>query len=290
MKRHSMQVFLFALLSLFVGACTSELATPPGIVYEVSGRIVEVDHENTTLLVAHEDIPGLMPAMTMPFKVKDAAELTKVSSGDAVRFRLVTGTGSSWIEGITPIEDDSVPPLDDEYILASEDSGPSDESIYLHDATWTDQNGKPVQLSSFSGKPVLISMIFTRCGYACPRIVHDMKAIGEKLDKEVGEKVQFVLVSIDPNHDTPEMLRLFARAHGLDSDRWTLLRGEETDIRVLAAMLGVRYKKDPNELYSHTNLVTLLDEKGEIVHRQKGLNVPPDETVSVMNTLFAAGI
>lgn len=290
MKRSSLPVLFLVFVSLVISACATESANIKGNIYEVTGRVVEVDDIDASLVVAHQDIPGLMPAMTMPFKVKDIAELSKVSPGDAVRFQLVTGTESAWIEGITAIADESVPLLETINSLPSETSGPSDESIYLHDARWTDQEGNPIQLASFSGKPVLISMIFTRCGYACPRIVHDMKRIGEELDEEIGKEVQYVLVSIDPDHDTPAMLRLFAGAHGLDSGRWTLLRGEESDIRVLAALLGVRYKKDPNELYSHTNLITLLDEKGEIVHRQKGLNVAPDETVAVMNGLFAAGM
>jgi protein SCO1 len=151
------------------------------------------------------------------------------------------------------------------------DEAYTDESLYQHDAVWTDQAGRQIQLGSFQGEPVLMSMIFTQCGYACPLIVRDMKQVAARLPDTARERVRFVLVSMDPERDIPEALTRFAAAHDLDPGRWTLLTGDQVDVRVLAALLGVRYNREPDGQFSHTNLMAVLNEAGEIVHRTRGL-------------------
>lgn len=145
---------------------------------------------------------------------------------------------------------------------------PTDYSLYALDATWTNQRGIEMQLAELQGRPVMMAMVFTNCRYACPIIVHDMKRIERELPQELADDIHLVLVSLDPERDDPEALALFARAYGLDDDRWTLLQGDAGDVRMLAATLGVRYKKEADGQYSHTNLVALLDDRGELLHRE----------------------
>lgn len=164
----------------------------------------------------------------------------------------------------------------------------TDESLYALDGTWTDQNGSSVQLASLKGRPVVISMVFTRCAWACPMIVRDMKEIGKRLPEEAQDRVQYVLVTLDPERDTPDVLSSFARSHRLDASQWTLLQGRGTDIRLLAALLGIRYRKESNGQFSHSNVITLLNEEGEIVHLQEGLGSDPTNTVEKLNSLIAS--
>lgn len=163
----------------------------------------------------------------------------------------------------------------------------SDESLYLLDAVWSDQSAQPMQLVSLRGKPVILSMIFTRCGWACPTIVQDMKKIAGHLPEHVQNDVRYVLVSMDPERDTPDVLAGFARTHQLDAARWTLLRGESTNVRQLAALLGIRYRKESSGQFSHTNMITILNEEGEIVHVHRGLESDPTDTVDKLQNLLA---
>lgn len=162
----------------------------------------------------------------------------------------------------------------------------TDESLYLLDAVWNDQHAQPMRLVSLRGKPVVLSMIFTSCGWACPTIVQDMKKIAGRLLEDVQDDAHYVLVSMDPERDTPDVLARYARTHQLDDSRWTLLRGESTDVRQLAALLGVRYRKESNGQFSHTNMITILNEEGEVVHVHRGLESDPTDTVDKLQNLL----
>lgn len=147
----------------------------------------------------------------------------------------------------------------------------ADESLYGVPMTWTNQNGNRMELASLAGRPVVLSMVFTNCSYACPLIIRDMKRIGAQLPDDERDAVHYVLVSLDPDRDTPEVLRRFADAYGLDLNCWTLLRGDGEQVRLLSALLGVRYRPQTDGQIAHTSLVTILDEAGEIIHQKKGL-------------------
>jgi protein SCO1 len=149
----------------------------------------------------------------------------------------------------------------------------SESSVYQLDANWTNQNNKNFFLKDLEGNKVVFTMFFASCTYACPILVNDMKKIESVLDKN-GElsNYKFVLVSIDPERDTPEALNDFTERYNLDLKRWMLLTGTADDIMELAAVTGFKYKKDKNGDYSHSNLITFLNEGGEIIHQHVGLN------------------
>lgn len=175
----------------------------------------------------------------------------------------------------------------DEHLCCS-DAGEgviSENSIYQLSSQWTNQEGEAVSLISFRGKPVVLTMFYTSCTYACPLLVNDMRKIESSLPVEKRDDYKFVLVSIDPERDTPAKLKLYAKDHGLDLSRWTLLTGKSDDIMELAALTGFKYKKDDKGSYSHSNLITLLNVKGEIVHQQTGLNQDAVETVNQLKNL-----
>lgn len=179
--------------------------------------------------------------------------------------------------------------LHDHHVHAEPLGAPTDFSLYHLDAVWTDQNGEVRQLGSLGGRVQVVAMVYTSCGYACPRILADMKQIEAALAPEHRDGVGFVLVSIDPERDTPERLAAYAESIRLDLARWTLLTAPDLTVRELAALLGVKYRRVGEADYSHTNVITVLDQRGEIVHRQVGLGTPPAETVRVIEGLLGVG-
>lgn len=253
--------------------------------YTVRGRVVEAP-EAGTVTVEHEAIPGYMAAMTMPFTARAPAELDGLAPGDAVQFTYVVAGTSSWITNVEKLPDDAVaehPAKAD----TPERIEPSDASLYQLAATWTNQDGDRIALDALHGQPVVLSMVFTNCTYACPMIVRDMKRIGAALPEEQRNEVQYVLVSLDPERDTPAALQRFATAHGLDSAAWTLLRGSARDVRLLAALLGIRYKQEADGQFSHTNLITILNPEGEIVFQQEGLQGDPASSARALSDALA---
>jgi protein SCO1 len=168
---------------------------------------------------------------------------------------------------------------------SSEKSGEfTDNSIYQLESEWINQDNKEFRLSSFKGKPVVLTMFFASCTYACPILVNDMKKIESSLPGDM-HGYNFVLVSIDPERDTPEALKNFADAKNLDKERWTLLTGSGDDIMELAALLGFKYKKEADGSYSHSNMILVLNEEGEITHQHNGLNQDITAVVTEINNL-----
>jgi protein SCO1/2 len=154
----------------------------------------------------------------------------------------------------------------------------SDESLYQLDSVWTNQAAKPMKLASLQGKPVVLTMFFAKCEYACPILVHDMRRIEAGLPESIRTNVNFVLVSFDSERDTPEALTTYQRKHELAAN-WTLLRGAPDDVLELGALLGVKYKKDSRGQFAHSNVITVLNTRGEIIHQQIGLNGGIADTV-----------
>ncbi len=155
------------------------------------------------------------------------------------------------------------------------------ESLYQLDATFTDDSGHAFTLGELRGRPVVLTMFFTSCGFACPLLVTDMQAIRGRLPVELRDQAAFVLVSFDVAHDTPTVLKKYRDDRALDG-QWTLLHGDDGAVRELAALLGVKYKQEMGGMFSHSTLVTILNAEGEIVHQRTGLKGGLDEAAAAV--------
>jgi protein SCO1/2 len=151
-------------------------------------------------------------------------------------------------------------------------AAPGATSLYQMPGTWQTAQGGELPLDSLQGKVRVFSMIFTHCAYACPRTVDNMKEIASRLPAGVRDRVGFVLVTFDTARDSTARLREFAAAKGLDG-HFTLLRGSDTEVRMLSALLNVQYARLATGDYSHSNVMVVLDENGEIATRIEGLDV-----------------
>jgi protein SCO1/2 len=149
-------------------------------------------------------------------------------------------------------------------------AAPSSRSLYQLDSSWTNDAGEHVQLAAFRGQPVIVAMFFAQCEYACPMIVADIERARKLLPPAVREKTQVVLVSFDSARDTPAALHAFRARMSLDSS-WTLLRSEPRAVQEFAMLLGVKFKQDARGQFSHSNVITVLNPEGEIVHQRPGL-------------------
>ncbi|HSJ32180.1 MAG TPA: SCO family protein [Longimicrobiales bacterium] len=160
----------------------------------------------------------------------------------------------------------------------------SEFSIYDLESAWQDQQGATLALRDLQSRPRVIAMVYTSCAYACPRILKDMKRIEGELRAE-GIDAGYVMVSLDPERDTPARLAEYAASTLLDPQDWTLLTGTQDGILELATLLGVRYRRVSETDFEHSNVITLLDGDGRIVHRQVGLNAEPAALIQAARSL-----
>lgn len=148
---------------------------------------------------------------------------------------------------------------------------PSGESIYNVSSTWKNRHGEELQLNKLRGKVQVVAMVYTHCEHACPRILADMQRIKDNLESEVAGQTHFTIISIDPERDTPDRLKIFANENNLSEEKWTLLNGGNGDVLEIAALLGVKYKRVSDTDFTHSNMITVLNKKGEVVHQRKKL-------------------
>lgn len=160
-----------------------------------------------------------------------------------------------------------------------------DKSLYQVTSAWTNDAGAQIKLASFRGEPRVVTMFFAKCEFACPLLVSDMKRIEEALPENARKHVGFILISFDTERDTTAALANFRRKHSL-GENWTLLRGSPDDVLEIAALLGVKYRKDGRGQFAHSNLVTLLNGEGEVVTQQAGLNQPGTELARAAERLL----
>ena len=147
------------------------------------------------------------------------------------------------------------------------------DSVYQLDAVWTNAAGRAVALTELRGPQRIVAMFYASCTYACPMLVADLKKIAARLPP--GSDVVFTLFSFDPERDSPANLSAFAERQGIAGSKWVLMTSGPEQVRELAAVLGVRYRKDTDGSIAHSNPITLLDGDGRIGVQLPGLNEDP---------------
>lgn len=161
----------------------------------------------------------------------------------------------------------------------------SGESVYNLNSTWTTQKKENLKLDHFKDKIVIAAMVFTHCESACPRIVADIQRIESSLSEKELDQITFLLISMDPERDTPARLTEFAGEHKLNSN-WTLICSNLDATMEIANVLGVKVKKLENGGFDHSNIIHVFDQEGAIVHQQNGFAVEQDETLKAIRDLL----
>lgn len=167
-----------------------------------------------------------------------------------------------------------------------EEKAISDLSIYHLPSEWTTHHNEQIKLEDLKGKALVMVMIYTSCKSACPRLVADMKDIKSKLPQDKLNELKLVLVSIDPETDTPERLNEFAIENEMNEEPWLFLRSSVSNTREFAAVLAVKYKKISPIDFSHSNIISVFNQKGELVHQKDGLGVNNAETIEAIIELI----
>lgn len=122
-------------------------------------------------------------------------------------------------------------------------------------------------------------MIFTSCKTACPRLTAEMRTISQKVGKTNPEDIQYVLISIDPKNDTPQVMKAYLDTNKFDEKQWTFIRSNEDDTRELANVMAVKYKEISPIEFSHSNIISVYSKKGTLAYQKEGLDSGDDDLV-----------
>ena len=157
-------------------------------------------------------------------------------------------------------------------------------SIFVLDSKWQNQDGQELQLKDLKGKNLVVVMIFTSCKTACPILVADMRKIASKIEPKKLKETTILLISIDPENDTPEVLKAYAKEQKMEGEPWMFLRSDKESVRELANVLAVKYKKISPIVFSHSNIITVFNKNGEMVNQVEG-TVKSEDVANTINSL-----
>jgi protein SCO1/2 len=141
----------------------------------------------------------------------------------------------------------------------------------------TSQDGKRVALADLRGKVVAVAFIYTGCPDICPLLTQKMAQVQEELGADFGTKVAFVSITLDPEHDTPAVLKDYAQAWGAKPDAWLFLTGSLAAVRDVTRRYGVFFLKKEDGSVDHTQLTSLVDARGEMRVQYLGARFNPEE-------------
>ena len=176
--------------------------------YAVDGIVVAVDPAARTMLVAHRAIARYMPAMLMPFRVENPAELTPLHPGRRIQFDLAVTKGESLARHVrlSGAPDAVIPAPREKLALGAR----------LPDFQLTAQDGHAVRSVDFLGKVVAIDFIYTRCPLpdVCPRLSANFANLQRQFHDRAGTDLVLLSVTVDADYDTPAVLTEYARRWG----------------------------------------------------------------------------
>ncbi len=178
-------------------------------------------------------------------------------------------------------------------VAAHSESGPTMALTKIRpapDIRLTAQNGRDFRLSDLRGKVVALSFIFTRCIDTCPLVVYKLVGLQDGFEGHFGKDVYFVSVTVDPDHDTPQVLAGYADAQGCKTEGWSFLTGDHEAIRNVARSYGVIHSQgqDDGEV-RHNLLTTLIDRNGIIRVQYMGDRFDPKELMHDLRDLIEEG-
>jgi protein SCO1 len=150
----------------------------------------------------------------------------------------------------------------------------------------TTQDGSRLSLHDLRGKVVVVTFVYASCDDTCPLLTAKMAALQNKLGGDFGARVFFVSVTVDPERDTPEVLRRYAETHGTKPAGWAFLTGTPAEIREVARRYGVYYKKGERGDVDHTFLTSVIDASGVLRVQYLGVRFDPDELLRDLRSLL----
>jgi len=260
--------------------------------HAMRGMVLTVDAARKTMVVSHDSVPNVMPAMTMPFEVRSQRELEGLVPGAIVSFTLAVSKESAHAEGLRIVRYESVEqdPLTARRLrLLQKMTGAGGTPLAVGqtapDFTLTDQARARVSLSQFRGKVVALNFIYTSCVLPqfCYRLANHFSAVRRRFPAQMGRDLVLLTVTFDPARDTPERLAEYARQWSADRSVWRFLTGGADEVRQVCRLFGVDAFPDEG-LISHSTRTVVIDRRGALAASIEG----NQHTAAQLGDLLAA--
>jgi protein SCO1/2 len=270
---------LLAILALAVALPPACNRQPQAREYALRGQIVRIDTTDGVATIRHEDIKGFMPAMTMPFKVKDKGLLRGRAPGDLVTGKLSVTDTDAWLTELTLVGHADLKPT------VSEPPGVKvlEPGAPVPDARLIDSRGRPFRIASLQGRVVALTFIYTRCPFPdyCPRMDRQFRTVLGRVrgDARLRDSVRMLSISFDPEYDTAAVLDAHARSAGADGVVWRFASADRPTIDTLLPPFGMTVTREDPGGITHNLRTAIIDRQGRLVTIYDGNEWSADQMV-----------
>lgn len=271
-----MRVLFVTLAAVMSAACAAH--------HQVRGLVLGVDRGAQTITVSHEPVPGFMDAMVMPFELRHPSELTDLVPGDRIAFRIALRKGQTQIDRVRILS--AAPPGAGPTSPGSAPAVRVGEAV--PDFTLTSHHGGAVSLSSLRGKVVAIAFIYTRCPLPdyCPRMMTNFLAVQQRFSGRLNRDVVLLTVTFDPQYDTAETLREYARRYRAEVEGWHFLTGTKADVARVCELFGVEFWPEEG-LITHTLRTAVIDRDGRLAATLEGRDYSGSQLGDLLDVALA---
>jgi len=284
--RHRTHLIILTLFSLVVlaGQCGGTAKR-----YPLEGKIISVNHDKKQLVISHSDIPGFMPAMVMPFNLKDANTLNGLSKDDEIAATLVISGSESWLENLRVVrKNNAVADARDTEIRMLPQEGD-----VVPDFTLTDQDGRKISLKQYRGKALLLTFVYTRCPLPdyCPLMSANFAQIDKALLQEPSlfAKTHLLSISFDWQYDTPAVLRSYGAAYterysDEKFEHWEFASGSADEVNAIAKFFGLQYEARSDQIV-HSLVTAIISPDGKIARIYSGNEWRPADVLTDLRAM-----
>lgn len=291
---YSIKIILTLPFILSLAAADVKPPLQPGEVrtYDVRGVVEKLKQDVPAAVIYHEEIPGFMEAMSMTLKARDSKEFEGVKEGDGITFRLNVTAEDGWIDRVHVVAPAQEKPKKEE-VAEADALKPIEAGAKLPDAKLVNDRGEPFALKDYSGKALALTFIYTRCPFPtfCPRVNKLFQETEDLLaedDAPSSKDLRLLSISIEPDRDTPEVLKPFADAHRKDAERWAFATGSLKDITLLTVQCGLDFWDDRG-LIQHNLRTIVVDPQGKVTRIFSGEDWKAEELVKELKLAAGGG-
>jgi protein SCO1 len=258
--------------------------------FDFKGKVVSVDKAKKEITVAHDEIKGYMPAMTMPFPLKDEWAFDVLAPGSTVGATLVVDADGYWLEGIV------VSSAGNDTINSGQADRSPEKAIGQVIPTFNlvNQDGKQINPQKYRGKVLLLTFIYTRC--PLPKFCELMSTNFAELDKQFAadQKLQdathLLSITIDPAYDTPKVLRSYGAAYtGKYTEEkfghWEFATGKPDEIKRIAEFFGLTYFEEKQQI-THSLRTAIISPDGKVVKVYDGNDWNPSDVFADVQSIL----
>jgi protein SCO1 len=290
MKKHLLLLLL--LIASIGGVSSCRRASGNEKRFDLKGTVVSVQPEKRQVTIAHGEVKGYMPGMTMAFNVRNDADMQMLVPNAEVTATLVVDGSHSWLEDLFVVtKQEAGGPLTE---VARQQAKEGDE---VPNYTLVNQDAKPIRIRDYRGKTLLLTFIYTRCPDPefCTLMSNNFAQIERQLgqDPELYAKTHLLSISIDPAYDEPKVLRSYGAAHteryqNETFAHWEFATGTKEQVKEVAQYFGLAYSPQ-NDQIVHGLRTVIVNPEGKVVKIYTGNEWKIDEVVEVIKEVSRKG-